>query len=205
MGPVLILAGTQCLALPSAPLRVSRSATALEQGRGHDRLACVFILHPPRESGTRDARALVARATSCDHSCHFSHLYSYCSSVQASFDAMLPAGGWPAQTCSARRAAALLISFFCAMHFHRKLLQNNSPRTSPSRAARITRDPSRRPRLGARRARALRGGCGRRDEDEEKATPLDLSLAPSTLAATITTLAATIASRACAPPASGAE
>ena len=61
------------------------------------------------------------------------------------------------------------------------------------------------PRLGARRARALRGGCGRRDEDEEKATPLDLSLAPSTLAATITTLAATIASRACAPPASGAE
>ena len=107
-------------------------------------------------------------------------------------------------TRRAPRAAprrALLISFFCAMHFHRKLSQNNSP----SRAARITRDPSRRPRLGARRARALRGGCGRRDEDEEKATPLDLSLAPSTLAATITTLAATIASRACAPPAAGAE
>ena len=110
------------------------------------------------------------------------------------------------QARRAPRAAprrALLISFFCARHFHRKLLQNNSP--SRAARARITRDPSRRPRLGARRARALRGGCGRRDEDEEKATPLDLSLAPSTLAATITTLAATIASRACAPPASGAE
>ena len=113
VGPVLILAS---FALPSAPLRVSRSATALEQGRGHDRLACVFILHPPRESGTRDARALVARATSCDHSCHFSHLYSYCSSVQASFDAMLPAGGWPAQTCSARRAAPSTFNFVFLRH-----------------------------------------------------------------------------------------
>lgn len=43
-----------------------------------------------------------------------------------------------------------------------------------------------------------RGSCGRRDEDEEKATALNLSLASSTLASTIT-------SRACAPPASGAE
>ena len=42
-GAVLILASS---ALPSAPLRASRSATAPEQGRGHDRLAGVSV-YPP--------------------------------------------------------------------------------------------------------------------------------------------------------------
>ena len=44
VGFVLILASS---ALLSAPLRASRSATAPEQGRGHDRLAGVSV-YPPR-------------------------------------------------------------------------------------------------------------------------------------------------------------
>ena len=37
----------------------------------------------------RYARRIRPRSTSCDFSCRFSHLCSYCSSVQASLDAML--------------------------------------------------------------------------------------------------------------------